>query len=228
MAIPNKTVLELVNEGISTVDDISEFDKETIGQIAYNLCYLPSGDPFIFVDKSQKRLIVACEIIRYYKTVGRTITSVNIQWNTVMNNFDIQQKALMNKKIKNEPKMLKISKSLNIMKWCEDFCEILHMCIGVRELPIKYVTRENSDVPDTAPALMSEKLHYIEAVSVEMELTNRASHIHPIFREYNEMVYHSLEEATWGTSYAASLKPYQWTKYGRGDFQAIISQYTGK
>jgi hypothetical protein len=37
MAIPNATVIELVNEGINTVDDLSEFDKDTIGQIAYNL-----------------------------------------------------------------------------------------------------------------------------------------------------------------------------------------------
>jgi hypothetical protein len=37
MAIPNATVVELVNEGISLVDDLSEFDKDTIGQIAYNL-----------------------------------------------------------------------------------------------------------------------------------------------------------------------------------------------
>jgi hypothetical protein len=37
MVIPNGTVLELVNKGINTVDDLSEFDKDTIRQIAYNL-----------------------------------------------------------------------------------------------------------------------------------------------------------------------------------------------
>jgi hypothetical protein len=37
MAISNATVIELVNEGINTVDDLSEFDKDTIGKIAYNL-----------------------------------------------------------------------------------------------------------------------------------------------------------------------------------------------
>jgi hypothetical protein len=31
MAIPNGTVLELVNECINTVDDLAEFDKDTIG-----------------------------------------------------------------------------------------------------------------------------------------------------------------------------------------------------
>ena len=37
MAIPNATVLQLVAEGINTVDDLSEFDKDTIQQIASNL-----------------------------------------------------------------------------------------------------------------------------------------------------------------------------------------------
>ena len=65
MDIPNKTVLELVNKVIITVDDLSEFDKETIGQNLYNLRHPPSGAPFIFGAKSQKRIIEACEIIHY-------------------------------------------------------------------------------------------------------------------------------------------------------------------
>jgi hypothetical protein len=35
MAISNATVVELVNEGIDMVDDLLEFDKDTI---AYTLC----------------------------------------------------------------------------------------------------------------------------------------------------------------------------------------------
>ena len=36
MAITNKAVLERVNKGIITVDDLSKSDKEKIGQIVYN------------------------------------------------------------------------------------------------------------------------------------------------------------------------------------------------
>ena len=54
--------------------------------------------------------------------------------------------------------------------------------------------------------MMSGKPHFIEASSVEMELTNQALHFNPIFREDNEAVYHHLEEATQGTSYAVLLK----------------------
>jgi hypothetical protein len=228
MAIPNATVLELVNEGIDTVADLSEFDKDTIGQIAHNLRRPAAGAPFVFGAKSQKRLIVACELVRYYETVGRGLTAANLQWITVVKNFEIQWKALMDKKAKDEPETPKISKSLNIMKWSEAFRDILHRCIGVRNVPIVYVIREDADVPADAPALMAGQPHSTEAGSVEMELTNRASHIHPLYREDNEAVYHRLEEATRGTSYAASLKPYQRPKDGRGAFQAIISQYAGE
>jgi hypothetical protein len=43
MAIPNGTVLELVNKGIDTVNDLSKFDKDTIGQITYNLWRPPAS-----------------------------------------------------------------------------------------------------------------------------------------------------------------------------------------
>ena len=228
MAIPHLTVLELVNEGIVTVDDLSEFGKESVTQVAYNLRRPAAGAAFVFGAKSQKRLIVACELVRYYETVGRALTAANLQCLTVMKNFEIQWKALMDKKSRDEPETPKISKSLNIMKWSEDFRDILHRCIGVRDVPIVYVIREEAEVPAAAPALMAGQPHSTEAGSVEMELTNRASHIHALFREDNSAVYHRLEEATRGTSYAASLKPYQRTKDGRGAFQAIISQYAGE
>jgi hypothetical protein len=90
MAIPNGTVLELVNEGINTADDLAEFDKDTIGQVAYNLrCPAAGAGPFVFGAKSQKRLIVTCELVRYYEAVGRPLSAANLQWNTVMKHFEI-------------------------------------------------------------------------------------------------------------------------------------------
>ena len=75
------------------------------------------------------------------------------------------------------------------------------------------------DVPITVPYFMDVHTPYIEASSIGMELANQASHVHPIFREYNEAVYHCLEEATQGTSYADSLNLYQQSTYGRRAFQ---------
>ena len=129
MAIPNATVVQLANEGINTVDDLSEFDKTSIEAIAHNLRRPPAGNPFVFGAKSQKRLIVACDLVRYYETVGRNITVANIQWNTVMKNFEVQWKALTSKKEEDEPETPKITKGLNVMKWSESFRDHLHRMV---------------------------------------------------------------------------------------------------
>ena len=148
------------------VDDISEFNKETIGQIAYNLRLPPSDAPFVFGAKSQKRLIVACEIVRYYEKIENSSTDADTQWTTVMKNFDIQWKYIMDKKIKDDPETPKISKSLNIMKWRTYFRKNLHICIGVRNVPIFYVIRQDAATLATAPVLMAGNLQSIEAGSV--------------------------------------------------------------
>ncbi len=75
MGIPNETVVQLQQEGITTVDDLVDFDKDTIEQIAANLRRpagrIPDPNPaaapgatiptpsFVFGAKSQKRLITA-------------------------------------------------------------------------------------------------------------------------------------------------------------------------
>ena len=63
---------------------------------------------------------------------------------------------------------------------------------------------------------------------MEGELIARASHTHALFRDDNSVVYSHLEEATRGTSYTASIKPFQRGKDGRGAWKALTSQYAGK
>jgi hypothetical protein len=126
MSIPNATVVQLVSEGINTVDDLAEFDKDTINQIASNLCHPPAGQHYVFGAKSQKRLTAAAEIVRYYDTVGRTLTSANLMWDTVIKRFEIRWKALKDKKDGDEPETPKIAKGLSIMKWSEAFRDYLH------------------------------------------------------------------------------------------------------
>ena len=107
MAIPRPMLAQLRNEGITMIDYLGEFDKDTLQQIADNLRrpegrvpdpnYVPNPmpvpspvvltvptPPFIFGAKSQKRLQVACEL---YDTIGRPLTMANVKWNTQMKNF---------------------------------------------------------------------------------------------------------------------------------------------
>ena len=226
MAIPHATMEQLVNEGISAVADLSEFDKESIKAIAYNLRWPLAGNPFVFGAKSQRRLIIVCDLVRYYEKVGRTLSAANVQW-SVMKNFDTQWKALKLKKDKDEPETPKITKGLNVMKWGESFRDYLHRCVGVRMVPLVYVIREEADVPAECPPNATGQPHSDSAGSVEEELVSRATQTHPLFRNDNASVYYKMEEATRGTTYAASIKPYQRRKDGRGAFKAIIAQHAG-
>ena len=107
------------NKGIQAVADLADFEKQELQQLADNLRKpggrIPDPNPnaapgatiptpaFTFGAKSQKRLTVACDLVRYYQTVGRDLTSANIQWNQVMSNFEIQWKALKEKKDEDDP-----------------------------------------------------------------------------------------------------------------------------
>ena len=82
---------------------------------------------------------MACELVQYYKTVGRALTAANFQWTEVMKKIKIQWKDLTGKKRKDETETLKISKSLNIMKRSNDFCDILYRYILIQNVPIIYV-----------------------------------------------------------------------------------------
>ena len=70
--------------------------------------------------------------------------------------------------------------------------------------------------------------HSTEHGSVEGELVARAAHTHALYRDENSVVYYHLEKATRGTSYAASIKPFQRGKDGRGAWKALTSQCAGQ
>ena len=80
MAIPHATVVQLQTEGITTVDDLEDSNEDNIDRVLSNLRRPPGGvGAFMFGAKSQKRLLIACHLIRYYNTVRRTLTAANMQ-----------------------------------------------------------------------------------------------------------------------------------------------------
>ena len=106
MGVPHVTVVQLQAEGITLVSDLADFNKDSLQQLADNL-RRPGGrvpdpnpavqpgstiptPPFVFGAKSQRRIAVACDLVNYYRTVGRDLTAANLQWNTMMKNFDVQ------------------------------------------------------------------------------------------------------------------------------------------
>ena len=96
MGIPHATTVQMQQERIQSVADLADFEKQSLQQLADNL-RKPGGriadiDPnaplgatipmpaFTYGVKSQKRLTVACDLIRFYsyQTVGRDLTAANI------------------------------------------------------------------------------------------------------------------------------------------------------
>ena len=106
MGIPHATVLQLQSEGITLVSDLADFNTTSLQQLADNLRrpggHIPDPNPaaqpgstipappFEFGAKSQRCIAVVCNLVKYYITVGHDLTVANLQWNTIMKNFDIQ------------------------------------------------------------------------------------------------------------------------------------------
>ena len=244
LAISPETRVQLATEGLASVDDLSEFDPDSLKQLTDNL-RRPGGriqDPnpnaaqgatiptpaFIFGAKSQLRLKAAVSIAKYYETVGRLTTAANMRWNPVIRNFNEHWKALKERKDSSNPDVPKISKNLNIMKWTEAFTDFARRVVGYRTIPLSYVIRETAVVPAAIPALLADQPFAEVNGSVEDELVDRASHLHPLFREDNASVYFFLEEATRSTMFTSSIQPFSRRKDGRGAWFALTKKYAGK
>ena len=184
--IPHVTMLQLQAEGITSVSDLADFNTTSLQQLVDNLRH-PGGPvpdpnpaaqpgstiptpPFVFGAKSQRCIAVACDLVNYYKTVSRDLTAANLQWNTVMKNFDIQWTALKEKKGEDSPETPKISKALPVIKWMEAFQDFLNRKIGNRNIPLAYIIRDEPNPPAVALPLAPGQPHSIEHGSVEAEL----------------------------------------------------------
>ena len=167
MWIPHATVLQLQSEGINLVSDLADFNTTSLKQLAGNL-RCPGGcvpdpnpaagstiptPPFVFGAKSQRRIAIACDLVKYYVTVGHKLTATNLQWNTIMKNFDIQWTALTEKKGDDSPETPKISKALPVIKWMEAFQDFLSRKIGNQNIPLAYIIHDEPNPPAVAPPL---------------------------------------------------------------------------
>ena len=225
MGIPHATILQFQLEGTSGVDDLADFKEDSLKQLADNLCCpggcIPDPNPaavpgatipmpaFVFGAKSQARLSVACDLVRFYDTVGHDLTAVNMPWTHVAKNLKTQWKALKSHKDEDDPDIPKITRALPIMKWTEAFQDFLQQIVGVRMIPLAYIFRSNVVVSPQAPPLQANQPHSEQHGSVEAKMIARLLRTHALYRDDSLAVYYHLEEAMHGTTYAASIKPFQ-------------------
>ena len=186
LGIPHETMVKSNDREFKWLQILVSFEKQELQQLADNLRKpvgrIPDPNPnaapgttipmpaFTYGANPQKRLTVACDLVRYYQTVGRDLTAANIQWNQVMSNFEIQWKALKDRKDEDDHDVPKITKALPIIKWTEAFQAFLHRVIGARMIQLAYVIQIDPQVPGPAPTLAPNQPHSTEHGSVEREL----------------------------------------------------------
>eukprot|EP00957_Ditylum_brightwellii_P156622 11920593-Ditylum_brightwellii.AAC.1 len=111
------------------------------------------------------------------------------------------------------------------MQWVDVFNDFLSRKIGVRTIPLSYVTRETALASRSASVNRENLPHGEKFTSNKEKLVTQASHMHPLYLEDNASVYYCLEEAVQGTQYATTLKSFQQFKNGRGALALIIQQF---
>ena len=228
MNILDATIPGLVAEGIVTVDDLSDFKTDEFVTLAANL-RRAVPDPFALGAKSLKRLKVAANAVRYYDTIGRPLTALNMHYGNCLVTFEAHWDSLITKKKDGDaPEVPKITKTLTITKWIETFEDFLFQTVGIRMIPLAYVIRANDIVPVAAPPLLTGMPYSAQHESVVGELIARASHAHANFADDNAKLYQYVEEATRSTEYAPSIRPFSRRKNGRGAWLALLGQYAGK
>ena len=81
---------QLAVEDILNVDDLIDFDTDSLEQVANNLCCpADRAVAFTFGAKLHKNLLAAAKLVKHYKTVGRALTAPNISWNHMIWNFEV-------------------------------------------------------------------------------------------------------------------------------------------
>ena len=244
----------LAAEGLATVDDFGDFKPDQIDEAIKNLRTsipgtpgmpaqlhpvtgaivipavppIPPIPPCIIPARCALRLKIASIAYKYYIDTARTVTSVNMHYTNVLRDFYTEWEAIKQQSKEDKPTVPSLSKNMTPVKWIESFKDCLYRTNGVRNCPIAYVIRETVDVPDeeTQP-LLNGKAFSQDAGSVLQELLNRYAHDHPLYRTDNNSTYSLLDEATRGTVYAPTIKPYSRTKNGRSAWEAIISSHAG-
>ena len=100
--------------------------------------------------------------------------------------------------------------------------------VGVCNAPVAYVVGVIAAVDPTPPARQAGDPHSVETGSIEGDLAARMTHLHPLYKVDNGMVYDMIEYAVRGHDVPATIAPFCCARDGRGALLALKSQHAGK
>ena len=223
--------------GTPTVQAIPEVRAQD-GSVIQALVQAIPGTPGVrsvpIPAKCITRLLIASVAYNYYKHTGREITNTSMHFTNVLREFHVEWNAMLSMAEQEAPSLPMLTKNNPPLKWCESFKNFLYATFGVRKIPLLYVIRENEDVtpengidPNATYDPLQTGKAYGSSGSVLQDLILRLSHDHPLFKTDNSTVYGFIEEATRGSNYSHTIKPFSRTKNGRGAWLAIITSHVG-
>ena len=98
--------------------------------------------PLAISVKSLKRLKAVSELIRYYESVSIELTATKIRW-PVIENYEIQQKAIYLRIKHTVPEVPKIGKTTTVAKSNDSIKLYAGQVLEERKASLKYVIRSN-------------------------------------------------------------------------------------
>lgn len=243
----------LAAEGLVDVDDFADFKPDQISHAIKNLRTAVPGVPgmaaimdgngnvavqavqpipgipaCVIPARCSLRLKVASIAYHYYMDTARTPTPQHMNYTNVLRGFYTEWEAVVQQSEGTKPTVPVLSRHQTPVRWIESFKDCLFRTFGVRDCPIAYVIRPSDAVPPEAEHPLLAGFAFSEnGGSVLQEMINRYSHAHALYRTDNNMVYSLLDEATRGTMYAPTIKPYARTKNGRAAWLAIVGSHAG-
>jgi hypothetical protein len=253
MALTNAMRTRLTQEGLTTVDDFSDFKAEQLNDAFKNMrtsipgvaavpavldndgvvitpaiAAIPSILPILISAKCGLRLKIASIAYHYYDSIGRDHTPANMNYLQVLKDFYTEYSAVLSLSKEPKPDVPLLHKNQSPLKLIDSFKDCLFRTYGIRQTPLLYVIRDNVVVPDEVDDPLLPGKAFGSSSSILDELISRLNHDDPLFKSDNASVYSMLEESTRGTVYASTVKPYGRRKDGRSAWLSMVSSHAGQ
>ena len=226
-------------QGLNTINDLLEFDKESIDTLCYAVRKpggtIPDPDPNAAANATipnpgysvpaicEKRLIAAAYTAKMYEMIGRPITADTLS-RARIKRYEAH-KTLMDDH-EDPEKLPQVSKTFGIVKAMDLVPSHLRDRLGVRKVPLSYVIRDVV-APGDAPLPAARMPTAQNFNSISDELIHYTPHSGDEYAEDNAKVFQILQDMVAGTSYETSVKSYQRRRDGRGAYLALLQHNLG-
>jgi hypothetical protein len=172
----------------------------------------------------EKKLKVACFGARIYTMISRTVDATTLDAPR-LRELEEHKKIIKDHKDPTDD-IAKVTKTNTIDKALDTLPNFLRSKIGVRNVALSYVIREDETPPALEP-LMLDKPYAERSGSLMNELIAHSPIIGPGLEEDNSTVFALLQEMVRDTPMASSLKRHQRTRDGRSSYLSLVQHNLG-